>query len=66
MSSTTVDKLIDSKTLSEMLSIQQSTIEKNRVMKRGIPYVKLNRAVRYKLSDINDYIESNRVATAPR
>jgi hypothetical protein len=32
MRKVTVDKLIDSKTLSEMLSIQPSTIEKARVM----------------------------------
>lgn len=59
----TIDKLINTQQLSEMLQIEPSTIEKARVMRRGIPYVKINRAVRYKLSDIRDYLDSNRVET---
>jgi excisionase family DNA binding protein len=63
MYSVTSDKLIDSKTLSELLSIQQSTIEKARVMKSGIPFVRLGRAVRYRLSDVENYLDTNRVET---
>jgi hypothetical protein len=59
----TIDKLINTQQLSEMLQIQPSTIEKARVLHKGIPYVKINRAVRYKLSDIHDYLNSNRVQT---
>jgi hypothetical protein len=60
----TMETLINTQQLSELLQIQQSTIEKNRVMKTGIPYVKINRSVRYKLSDVYDYLDSNRVHTA--
>jgi predicted DNA-binding transcriptional regulator AlpA len=57
------DQLIDTRQLSELLQIQTSTIEKARVMRRGIPYVKLGRSVRYKLSDVLSHIDSKRVAT---
>jgi hypothetical protein len=60
----TMEQLINTQQLSELLQIQRSTIEKNRVMKTGIPYVKINRSVRYKLSDIQDYLDLNRVDTA--
>ena len=60
----TSDKLINTQQLSEMLQIQPSTINKARVMRTGIPFVKINRSVRYKLSDIQDYLDSNRVDTA--
>jgi hypothetical protein len=60
----TSDKLINTQQLSEMLQIQPSTINKARVMRTGIPFVKINRSVRYKLSDVYDYIDSNRVDTA--
>jgi Helix-turn-helix domain len=59
-----IDKLINTQQLSEMLQIQPSTINKARVMRTGIPFVKINRSVRYKLSDIQDYLDSNRVDTA--
>ena len=57
------DKLINTQQLSEMLQIQPSTINKARVMRTGIPFVKINRSVRYKLSDVLDYLNSNRVNT---
>jgi len=60
----TIDKLINTQQLSELLQIQPSTINKARVMRTGIPFVKINRSVRYKLSDIQDYLDSNRVDTA--
>jgi hypothetical protein len=63
MSPTMTDKLIDTQQLSEMLQIQPSTIEKARTMRRGIPYVKINRAVRYRMSDVFYYLDSNRVET---
>ena len=58
-----MDKLIDTQQLSEMLQIQPSTIEKARVMRTGIPFVKIGRACRYRLSDVENYLDSNRVET---
>jgi hypothetical protein len=60
---TTMDKLINTQQLSEMLQIQPSTINKARVMRTGIPFVKINRSVRYRLSDVFSYLNSNRVDT---
>jgi hypothetical protein len=59
------DKLINTQQLSEMLQIQPSTINKARVMRTGIPFVKINRSVRYRLRDVYDYLDSNRIDTAP-
>jgi hypothetical protein len=58
-----MDKLIDTRQLSELLHIQPSTIEKARVLRTGIPYVKIGRACRYRLSDVEDYLDLNRVET---
>lgn len=66
MSIPMIDKLINTRQLSEILQVKPSTIEKARVMKRGVPYIKINRAARYKLSDVYDYIDSNRVETESR
>jgi hypothetical protein len=57
------DKLIDTVQLSKLLQIQPSTIEKARVLRTGIPYVKIGRACRYRMSDVEDYLDSNRVET---
>ena len=63
MYSVTSDKLIDQKTLSELIATTQSSIEKARVMKTGIPYVKIGRLVRYRLSDVENYLDAHRVET---
>jgi hypothetical protein len=59
----TTDKLINTQQLSEMLQIQPSTINKARVLRTGIPFVKINRSVRYRLSEVYRYLDSNRVDT---
>jgi phage terminase Nu1 subunit (DNA packaging protein) len=56
-----IDKLCNQKTLSEILQLSEATIEKWRVRRIGIPWIKIgNRAVRYKLSDVSRYIDSHK------
>ena len=44
-----------------MTGIARSTLQNHRFMRIGIPYVKLNRSVRYKLQDVIDYMEARKV-----
>jgi hypothetical protein len=38
-----------------------ATLRNNRSMRRGLPYLKIRRAVRYKLSDVIAYMERQRI-----
>ena len=64
MSTIVMDKLIDTQQLSEMLHVQPSKLEKDRTQRKGISYCKLGRSVRYRLSDVEDYLDLNRVETS--
>ena len=44
-------------------NIALSTLRNQRFERRGIPYVKLNRSVRYSLQDILDYMQAHRIET---
>ena len=46
---------------SELTSIPLSTLRNNRFERKGIPYIKLNRSVRYKITDVVDYMDKHRV-----
>lgn len=39
------------------------TLRNDRHEKRGIPYVKVGRSVRYKLTDVVEFMESRRIET---
>lgn len=53
-----VDRLLHQKEVVEILNIAKSTIEQWRLKGQGPRYVKLGRAVRYRLSDVQSYIAS--------
>ncbi len=40
------------------------TLRNDRHMKRGIPYVKVGRSVRYKLEDVINFMEDHKIKTA--
>jgi len=50
-----MDRLLDVKQVSEMLSIKQSTL-RAWILQRRIPFVHLNRLVRFKESDLRKWI----------
>jgi len=54
---------ITPKELAQMLPITENTLAKHRWLKIGIPYIKLGRHVMYKISDIRDYMEQNKIET---
>jgi len=39
------------------------TLRNDRHRRRGIPYVKMGRSVRYNLEDVIDYMESRKILT---
>jgi phage terminase Nu1 subunit (DNA packaging protein) len=41
-----------------------STLRNERFCRRGIPYVKIGRSVRYNLQDVIRYMESNKITTS--
>lgn len=52
-------KLLTPKQVSEMLSVDYETLNVWRATKRyKLPYVKVGSLVRYKLQDVQDFIES--------
>ena len=58
-------KLIDERATSEMTDLKVQTLRNHRAKGVGLPYVKLGRAIRYSLDDIQRYIEAHRVQTDP-
>lgn len=52
-----IDHLIDTKTAARVLSISPGTLAVWRCIKRyDLPYVKIGRAVRYRLSDLQEFL----------
>jgi len=50
------DRLIDDRELSRRIGRARSTLQKDRVAGRGIPYVRVGTLIRYRESDIATYI----------
>ena len=53
--------LLTEKEVQEVYKINVKTLQRERCNGSGIPYVKLGRRVRYKISDINAYLEKNTI-----
>jgi DNA-binding transcriptional MerR regulator len=47
--------------VSRITGLAEQTLHNYRHMGIGIPYTKLNRAVRYSLSDVMDFMRSHRI-----
>ena len=47
--------------VSEITGLALSTLRNMRFMRRGIPYSKFGRAVRYSLQDVETYLEKHRI-----
>lgn len=56
-----LEQLIDEKQLAEITGKALQTIRNDRCKKKGVPYIKLGRSIRYSLSDIARYIDENRI-----
>jgi len=52
------DQLIDDRELSRRIGRARSTLQKDRVVGRGVPYVRVGSLVRYRESDVEAYLAS--------
>ena len=53
--------LLTEKEVQEYYKINVNTLQRNRSVGLGLPYVKLGRLVRYKVSDIEKYLDANTI-----
>ena len=60
-----VTKLLTEREVVELYGLKLGTLRNHRSKKIGIPFVKLQGKVRYRLSEIEAYIEKNLVNTQP-
>ena len=56
-----MQNLIDEKSLAKILSKSLQTLRNDRFLKRGIPYLKVGRSVRYSVDDVENYLKDSRV-----
>ena len=60
-----VTKLLTEREVVELYGLKLGTLRNHRSKKIGIPFVKLQGKARYRLSEIEAYIEKNLVQTQP-
>ena len=53
--------LLTEKEVQELYKLNVKTLQRERFNGSGIPYIKLGRRVRYKVSDINAYLEKKTI-----
>ena len=49
--------------VSELTKLSLSTLRAHRFYRKGMPYSKVGRSVRYSLADVADFMESRRIVT---
>jgi hypothetical protein len=63
------EKLLDENRVAEITGQSLATLRRNRLIGRGLPFVKLGASVKYRPADLRDYINCNvrgqRVAPEP-
>ena len=57
-------KYVGEQTVSQITGWSVQTLRNHRHLSKGIPYLKCGRSVRYDLSDVHNYMQSKRIATA--
>ena len=58
-----VEEYIDEREVRKITKRALPTLRNDRFNKRGIPYVKLGRSVRYRLADVLEFMESRKINT---
>jgi|TARA_Y100000294_G_C8428990_1_gene285997 excisionase family DNA binding protein len=57
----TADTLLSSKEMALIYGFSKKTLENHRAQRVGIPYIKIGRMVRYRKSDVDQYLEQHRI-----
>ena len=58
------EKYFTDKVVEELTGIKRQSLANNRHLRRGIPYYKVGRSIRYKLSDVLEFMEKHRIDPA--
>jgi len=61
MNDNVIPQAVKERKAAQILSKSVQTLRNDRFLKKGCPYVKLGRSVRYLISDINNYLVQNRI-----
>jgi len=61
MNSNKMIQAVNEHKASRMLSKSVQSLRNERFLKKGCPYVKLGRSVRYLVSDLINYLDQNRI-----
>lgn len=56
-----MQQLINEKNLSKILGKSLQTLRNDRFLKKGVPYFKIGRSIRYSIDDVENYIEKSRI-----
>ena len=54
-------QVVDEKMAAEILYVAVQTLRNWRHQRKGPPYLKISRAVRYKVEDLENFMDSNRI-----
>ena len=54
-------RYVSEKVVTDMTGIPRSTLQKDRHYRRGLPYIKLGKTVRYSLLDIHAFMNGHKV-----
>lgn len=52
---------ISEKDAAKIMSVSVSTLRAHRFLRKGLPYIKVGRAVRYSLEDIANFMQAHRI-----
>ena len=57
-------RYLPEKTVAEMTGFSLSKLQQDRFYRKGIPYIKIGRNIRYSMQDVLDYMESHKISHA--
>ena len=64
MISMSTDALLTTEEVAHLTGLSRETLAQWRSQRRGIPYLKMGRSVRYALADVQAYLEGCRVSVS--
>ena len=56
-------QFVTEKQVSEITNIPLQTLRNNRFERKGMPYIKIGRSIRYELSDVVGFMQSRKIHT---
>ncbi|MHA2231087.1 MAG: helix-turn-helix transcriptional regulator [Candidatus Hodarchaeales archaeon] len=56
-------KFVNERVVADLTGRSVQTLRNDRYLRRGIPFIKMGRSVRYELADVMEYVRQNKVKT---